>query len=665
MKATLALVCLPCLLSASDPPANWTKHGYDDAETRFSPLNKITKGNVARLGLAWSFDMDTQRGLEATPLAVDGTIYATGSWSVLYAIDVRSGELKWKYDPKIDRKYGERACCDVVNRGAAYSDGRVFVGVLDGRLVALDAKTGRIIWQTQTTDLSKPYTITGAPRVVKNKVIIGNGGAEFGVRGYVSAYDAATGNLVWRFFTVPGDPSKPFESPELEKAAKTWTGEWWINGGGGTVWDSMAYDSELDLLYVGVGNGSPWIQSVRSPAGGDNLYLSSILAMRPDTGRLVWHYQTTPGDSWDYTATQHMILADLAWQGAKRKVLLQAPKNGFFYVLDRTSGELLSAKPFAKISWATHVDMKTGRPVEVAGARPLPGKPSVLIWPGPLGGHNWQPMSWNPVTGLVYFTRHDMPFPYSADAEPKRRPLTMFTALRGSPGTRDPMPDTTGELVAWDPAAGEARWTVPMKSMYNGGTLSTAGGLVFHGDGQGVFAAYDAADGKALWKIQTGTGIIAAPATYAVDGEQYVSILSGWGGAFGLFGGSSRPPASGRLLTFKLGGQAPVPLAPPQRGLPPPSTLPVDKARAERGMALYAVYCWRCHGEGAVSGGSVSDLRYSTDAVLKRYTQIVLDGFYQPAGMPSFSEVLTEEDTIAIRHFILERREALRATGPR
>jgi quinohemoprotein ethanol dehydrogenase len=348
---------------------DWLSYGRDYYEQRFSPLTEINDGNVAQLGLAWQFETATQRGLEATPLVIDGVMYATGSWSVTYAIDARTGKELWKYDPEVHRKYDNIACCDVVNRGAAFYKGKVYVGVLDGRLAAIDAKSGKVAWQTTTVDQNQPYTITGAPRVARGKIIIGNGGAEYGVRGYVSAYDAETGKLAWRFYTVPGDPSKPQESKALEAALPTWKGnDWWKFGGGGTVWDSIVYDPELNLLYVGTGNGSVWNRDVRSPGGGDNLYLASILAINPDNGELVWHYQTVPGDTWDYTAVQPMMLADLQIGGRLRKVIMQAPKNGFFYVIDRGTGELLSADKYVEVNWASHVDMKTSRPVEIPGA---------------------------------------------------------------------------------------------------------------------------------------------------------------------------------------------------------------------------------------------------------------------------------------------------------
>lgn len=359
------------LLAADETPGDWLSYGRNYQEDRYSPLDQITKSNVNGLGLAWSINLGTTRGIEATPLVVDGIMYLTGPWSVVYAIDAREGEILWIYDPEVPKEHGEKACCDVVNRGVALYKGMVFVGSLDGRLIAMDATSGEEIWEIVTVDQTQAYTITGAPRVVDGKVIIGNGGAEYGVRGYVTAYDALSGEQLWRFYTVPGNPADGFENQAMEEAAKTWTGEWWTMGGGGTAWDAMAYDPELNLLYIGVGNGTPWNREVRSPGGGDNLYLSSIVALNPDNGELEWHYQTTPGDSWDFTATQHIILADLEIEGSLRKVLMQAPKNGFFYVIDRANGEFISAEPYVYTNWASEVDDETGRPVETPFSRYL------------------------------------------------------------------------------------------------------------------------------------------------------------------------------------------------------------------------------------------------------------------------------------------------------
>ena len=403
------------IVSADQEPGNWMSHGRTYSEERFSPLKQINDQNVARLGLAWHFDLDTHRGQEATPLVIDGVMYFTSAWSKVFALNAATGEKLWSFDPKVAPEWAVNACCDVVNRGVGAWNGKVFVGTLDGRLIALDAASGHLVWQEQTTDPSKRYTITGAPRVVKGKVIIGNGGAEMGVRGYVSAYDAETGKMVWRFYTVPGEPSKPIESPILEKAAKTWSGQWWKNGGGGTVWDSMAYDSKLDLLYIGTGNGDPWPRKIRNPGQEDNLFASSIIALKPDTGEYVWHYQENPGDEWDYDSDEQMILADLKIDGHLSQVLLHAPKNGFFYVLDRATGKLLSAKPYTHVTWATGIDMQTGRPVESLGAQYEKSPKPALVSPGPAGAHSWQAMSYNPETGLVYFPVLDSEFPFKTD----------------------------------------------------------------------------------------------------------------------------------------------------------------------------------------------------------------------------------------------------------
>ncbi|HXU09221.1 MAG TPA: PQQ-dependent dehydrogenase, methanol/ethanol family, partial [Blastocatellia bacterium] len=455
------------IINADKEPGNWMTHGRTYDEQRFSPLKQINDGNVTQLGLAWYFDMDTDRGQESTPIVVDGVMYFTSAWSKVFAVNAETGAPLWSYDPKVPPEWGANACCDVVNRGVAIWQRKVFVGTLDGRLVALDAATGKPVWETLTVDRQFRYTITGAPRIVDGKVIIGNGGAEFGVRGYVSAYDAVTGKMLWRFYTVPGDPSKPFESPALERAAKTWTGEWWKAGGGGTVWDSIVYDSELDLIYLGVGNGSPWNRRIRSPGGGDNLYLSSIVAIKAKTGEYVWHYQETPGEMWDYTATQQIILADIQIDGRQRKVILHATKNGFFYVLDRATGALISAKPYTFVTWATGIDMKTGRPNETVNAR-YPGKEGVPLAPSPLGAHNWQPMSYSPLTGLVYIPVQDMGFLYKSQDDYQSKALAFNTGLDmvaaempQDPKMKKLILDTIkGRLVAWDPVKQKQVWNV-------------------------------------------------------------------------------------------------------------------------------------------------------------------------------------------------------------
>ncbi|MFN0024579.1 MAG: PQQ-binding-like beta-propeller repeat protein, partial [Parvularculaceae bacterium] len=519
-----------------------------------------------------------------------------------------------------------------------------------------------------------PYSVTGAPRVINGKVIIGNGGAELGVRGYVSAYDADTGKLAWRFHTVPGNPADGFEDATMEMAAKTWTGEWWALGGGGTVWDSMAYDPDLDLLYSGTGNGSPWNQRLRSPGGGDNLFLSSIVALKPDTGEYVWHYQTTPGDTWDYTATQHMILADLEIGGAPRKVIMQAPKNGFFYVLDRATGALISAKNFVPVNWASGVDPATGRPIENPDAR-WPGKAPFFQLPGPLGGHNWHPMSFSPRTGLVYIPAQEIPFLYGED--------TAFTANAGAGWNTGaefllgafPSDEATfkairgllkGRLIAWDPVAQEPRWTVEHQGPWNGGVLSTAGGLVFQGASDAHFAAYDALTGEQRWRFFTQTGVVAAPVSYEIDGEQYVTVATGWGGAYALIAGGVATTGSeakvGRILTFKAGATGQLPAATTiaaAASAPPPSVAAAEIIAV--GARAYAQNCTVCHGEHAMSSGLVPNLRHSPvlgDA--DAWREVVRGGALAGQGMASYAAILDDAAAEAIRAYVISEANSAR-----
>ena len=464
------------LVAADSEPGSWMSYGRTYSEQRYSPLTAINASNIDTLGLAWSYELNTKRGIEATSIVVDGVMYTSSAWSIVHALDARTGAHLWSFDPKVAKDKSLHTCCDVVNRGVAVWQGRVFVGVLDGRLIALDAATGKLVWEVATIDSNLPYSITGAPRVVKGKVLIGNGGAEFGVRGFISAYNVADGSMAWRFYTVPGNPEHGFENETMAMAADTWNGTWWEMGGGGTVWDAMAYDPELDLLYIGVGNGSPWNHRLRSPGGGDNLFLSSIVALRPDSGEYVWHYQTTPGETWDYTATQHIILADLELDGKTRKVLMQAPKNGFFYVLDRTDGTLLSANNYINITWATHVDMATGRPAEVREARFYDDKP-YLVFPSYLGGHNWHPMSYSPDTGLVYIPVLDIPANFGGAKNFTYRPgLTnlgidgIIAGLPDAQAERDALrPLVAGRLVAWNPVTQQEEWRVEHRGSWNGG----------------------------------------------------------------------------------------------------------------------------------------------------------------------------------------------------
>jgi len=518
-----------------NPPAGeWLSYGRDYAETHHSPLNQITTQNVSRLGLAWATEVGSEGKIETTPLVSNGVLYGTSTYSAVYAIDIRSGRLKWQWDPALVRggfeSSGPRFCCGPVNRGVALYQGRVYVGLLDGRLVALDAENGAVVWAVQTTPTNSDYSITGAPRIVKGNVIIGNGGGEYGVRGYVTAYDAATGKQAWRFHIVPGDPAKGFENLAMEMAAKTWNGEWWKYGGGGTPWDGIAYDAEADLVYIGTGNGSPWNADHRSPGGGDNLFLSSIVALRAGTGEYVWHYQTTPGDNWDYNAAQSMILADLTIDGRVRKVIMQAPKNGFFYVLDRITGEFISGQPFANVTWATGIDQETGRPIEASNARY--GVEPVLLSPSPTGAHHWPPMAFNPATGLVYFPGQQTASYFARVESFDFREGQWNTGTVRGPGAfasrpqpLPPTPPRTGFIVAWDPIAQKERWRIEVTP--SGGMLSTAGNLVFSSDSSGRFMALNAETGQVLWEQRLQAGGVATPITYELDGRQYIAVMAG------------------------------------------------------------------------------------------------------------------------------------------
>jgi quinohemoprotein ethanol dehydrogenase len=659
----LLLIALACATAASASEGDWPMHGRTPQEDRFSPLASIDRDTVARLGLAWSYPTGTNRGLEATPLVIDGVLYATASWSIVFALDAKTGRELWRHDPKVPGWKARHACCDVVNRGVAYEEGRVYSGTIDGRLIALDAKTGELVWSVQTADPKLPYTITGAPRIVKGLVVIGNGGAEFGVRGYVSAYSAETGKLAWRFYTVPASHDGPFEHPELIAAAKTWSKDsMWETGLGGTVWDSMAYDPELDLLYVGTGNSSVYDREKRSPGGGDNLYLASILALRPETGRMVWYYQTTPGEHWDYTATQHMILADLDWKGVRRKVLMQAPKNGFFYVLDRATGELLSAEPYVDVSWASRVDLATGRPVERPEA--LWSKHDAIVTPAPMGGHNWPPMSFDPGTGLVYIPATESMYAYLPNASFQFRPGLWNTGEdmnRLHEETEDYLaarflPCGLTRLIAWDPVRGAKAWEVLHDSGVPGGTLATAGGLVFQGSGQGMFSAYDAKSGELLWSSPVGIDVMAAPVSYQIDGEQYISVLAGVGGSQGNHLSEFSHDNAGRVLAYKLDGRAPMPAVTPRpkRSVSRPR-LDVPPETIARGRKAYAENCFSCHGVGAHSSGMIPDLRTASARTHELWDAIVRGGIRQDKGMPSFAATLSEEDAQAIHAYVLDR----------
>ena len=550
------------------PQENWPQVGGDTGEQHHSSLHSLDASNVNRLGLAWSFEFDTDRGQEATPVVIDGVMYVSSAWSKVFALDAATGVKRWSFDPKVPGQADFKACCDVVNRGVAVAQGKVLVGTVDGRLIALDAKSGAVIWSVLTVDPAKSYSITGAPRIFKDKVIIGNAGGEYDVRGYVTAYDLATGKQRWRFFTVPGDPKKPADGVASDavlaaRARPTWFGHWYDYGGGGTVWDSIVFDEEFDRIYIGVGNGSPWNRKVRSDGKGDNLFIASIVALDADSGAYRWHYQVSPGDSWDFDATQPMVLASIKIDGAPRPVLMQASKNGFFYVIDRRTGKMLSAQSFVAQNWNDGFDATTGRPKMRAG---MYYEKPFLVVPGGAGAHTWHSMSFSPETGLMYIPAQTLPMEYSNDDGFKYRPhawntgIDMATFLPSEdPAKRKALGAlVNSELIAWDPAQQKEVWRVPHQHFWNGGVLSTAGNLVFGGGGNGQFQAYRADDGKPLWNFKAPSGILAAPVTYSVDGRQFVAVLSGWGG---LVVNSSPGPQQaaappGRVLAFALDGHA-------------------------------------------------------------------------------------------------------------
>jgi PQQ-dependent dehydrogenase (methanol/ethanol family) len=682
VQAGPAAVDATRLTQAASDGADWMSYGRTYDEQRFSPLTQIDADNVQQLGLAWFADLDTNRGQEATPLVVDGVLYTSTAWSMVKAYDGASGKLLWSFDPKVPRAIGPNICCDAVNRGVAVWKGSVYVGTLDGRLIALDAANGMPRWSVQTTDPAKRMTITQAPRVVKDRVIIGMSGGEYNSRGYISAYDSATGKLAWRFYTIPGDPSKPFEAPILAKAARTWSGQWWKLGGGGTTWDAIAYDPQLDLLYFGTDNGDPWNAKYRSQNHGDNLFLTSIIALRPETGAYVWHYQLVPGDEWDYSATQQIILADIMIDGRVRKVLMQAPKDGFFYVLDRKTGKLLSAKPFATVNWASRIDLKTGRPIENPAARYSRTDKPWVSQPGAMGAHSWQPMSYSPQTGLVYIPANDTGFPYigASSFHPKPRGMNngldkLAGDLPADAAARAKIASTLkGSVLAWNPSLGREAWRIDQKGPWNGGLLSTAGNLLFQGNAAGEFVAYRADTGARLWSRSAHTGVLAGPIAYEVNGVQYVAVLAGWGGVFPLVAGemsdkSGRQRNVSRLLVYKLGGSLTLPETPGSTLVLNPPALTAEPATLETGHALYASFCGDCHGARAYAGGVTPDLRASPLLASDGWFDVVLGGALRDEGMASFAEVLDRTQAAAVRSWIIsvaqQDKAAGSAAGPR
>ncbi len=684
VRATIVAVTLLCLsfnapaqtvvddaaLGNEADTVNWAGYGRTYSEQRFSPLDQINVSSVRRLGIEWYMDLPNDRSLTGTPLVVDGVLYFNGSFNVVRAVEATTGKLLWVYDPKVTEHTGDRLrMMWDWNRGIAFWKGKVFNATIDGRLIAIDAATGKEVWTVQTFDPKQPLIVTGAPKVFRDKVIIGNGGTEWGpARGFVTAYDTETGEQAWKFYTVPGNPADGFESKAMEMAAKTWTGEWWKHGGGGTVWHGITYDPEFNHLYLGTGNGSPWNRKIRSPGGGDNLFLCAIVALDADTGEYKWHYQTAPGETWDYNSNMDIVLSDIEVPGPQgqaprtAKVILHAPKNGFFYIINRANGKLLSAEPFAKVDWATHIDMKTGKPVERAGARYEDGEE--LVWPSPFGAHNWHAMSYSPRTKLAYFAAIEMPGLFSdthIDVQAWESPFWQFDAAVAFGADYVADDSGTGALRAWDPLRQQLVWEVPLPGVWNQGTLATAGNLVFQGRADGTFWAYRADNGEVLWNTDLGTGISAPPVTYSVNGKQYVSLLVGWGGA-----GAATPGFVGtqhgwaykahmrRLVTFSLDGSKTLP-ASPGPVYPKPiiaKDFTVDKDLARIGAKLYVDVCMMCHGAGAGSAGYAPDLRASPIMMsVDAMRDVVIEGSRRAGGMPNFPE-FKDDDLVAIQHYV-------------
>ena len=683
------------LASGEAAGAQWLTQGGDAGKTRHSSLTQINTDTVDRLGFAWEHDVGWSRVMEATPVVVDGVMYMSGPGGMVMALDGATGAERWVFRPELDSRAYRTSCCDLANRGVAVWEGLVYVAAVDGVLYALNATDGSVVWSVDTiVDRDRAYSSTGAPEVAGDVVVIGNGGAEYGVRGYVTAYDLRTGEERWRFWTVPRDPALgPQESPALEAALETWDPESrWELGLGGTVWDAIVYDRDYDTLLIGVGNGGPFPNRVRSPEGGDNLYLSSIVALDPATGEMKWHYQETPGESWDFTATQPMMLTEMEVDGETRPVVLHAPKNGFFYVLDRRDGTLLRAHPFARRTWASHVDLETGRPALTPESSDYTDGPQI-VFPSVAGARNWQPMAFNPDTGLVYMNVLEMGnlmavAPPVSAIDPDRISTATTTVFSGDiaavlPGMPEDVQATVRALPAFedqealegrsflraiDPLTGERVWEVEMSGWWDrSGVLSTDGGLVFAGDDVGRFRAYDAATGALLSSIDVGTSIMAAPATYAIDGTQYVAVGAAWGG-----GGWSFPhPGSAsylrgndaRILAFRLdGGVTPMPdLLPPLEVIEePPAQAPgVTEQTIAEGGALFATYCAICHANQYRS--AAPDLRRMGPGAHAAFSQIVLQGVLEANAMPRWDDVLDEDDVGAIHAYLINLQSQTRA----
>lgn len=699
--AILILALAACTPNTSSDmkigPDDWPTTGGDSGKSHHSKLTDINADNVETLGLAWQAELGTNRVLEATPVVIDGIMYTSGVAGRAYAFNAATGEELWRFEPEVDMQVNRTVCCDMANRGVAVARGKVFVASLDAKLYALDAKTGKIVWQADTVDdKNRGINSTGAPEVAGDVVVIGNGGAEYDVRGYVSAYDLETGKLSWRFHTVPRDPKLgPQDHPDLEAAAKTWDpNSRWDIGGGGTPWDAINYDAETGLVIIGTGNGGPYHTAKRSPKGGDQLYLSSLVALDAKTGRMKWYYQETPGDNWDFTATQPMILTNMDIGGEKeRPVVLHAPKNGFLYILDRRDGKLLSAKPIVRVNWTKGIDPKTGKPIPNPEASDWAAGPKI-IFPGTPGARNWHPASFDPETGLYYAPVQDMgnlilmppgepPFQkkgintaatlfFTSDlkASLAMLPPPIVAQVKALPAFQEVLKaPAISELRAVDPLTGKAKWSVPMGGWQDrGGVLTTASGLLFQGNLAGQLRVFDKSSGKLLKSIETGTSILAAPMTYRVKGVQYVAVMAAWGGGgfpyVPRYSAAYKHGNQGRLLVFKLNGgpvAIPAELPEPEVAPAPPPQLPgVTPATIARGQGLfYSVGCALCHSNQHRS--ITPDLRRMQPGTHEAFDKIVLEGLLVPNGMPRWDDLLKPEDSKALHAWLISEQAKVRA----
>jgi quinohemoprotein ethanol dehydrogenase len=653
----------PVGLAVDRTGADWQDYGNGFAQNHFSPLKLIDRTNVTMLKLTWHHDLDTGQRTDSQPLAIDGVVYVATGLSVVRALDGKTGALLWRYDPGVAQVAGVKLRSGWGTRGLTYGAGRLYLGTMDGRLIALDAHTGKVAWSFETITKDSEATITGAPLFFKNKVLIGfAGGDRSGARGAVNCYDAATGKHLWRFYTVPGNPASLFENDAMRRAATTWTGEWWKNGGGGVVWNAMTYDPDFNRVYIGTGNADAWNPAIRNPEGKDNLYTSSIVALDADTGEYRWHYQENPNDEWDYDSVNDLELATLSIGGEKRRVLMHAPKNGFFYVLDRKDGRLISAEKLDKVTWAERIDLKTGRPVELANGRY--GQRAVLVWPSFYGVHNFPPMSFDAQSRIMFIPTIHMAMVYDGrDVDPKKWTAEKNTWTSGlstepaDPSIEVPSNEFGSALLAWDPVNQKKLWSAPTAGTWGGGVMSTAGGLVFQGQVDGTFAAYDTRNGKKVWSFNAGDSVTGSPMAYKIGGKEYVTVMSGplvgtpsavgQNATFGWRYGDPR-----RVLTFALNGEDSLPAVERPAQVPVASTEPIDGSTADRGAGLYATHCQHCHGAVAVSGAAAPDLRYSAIIISKdAMFSVVNGGALETRGMPKFGELSTA-DVDDIRNYV-------------